>query len=93
MATPMIPEIIPEQFSHGVDTIPTLDPSVTLPLRRAPKETLRGLLERETQRLHHQPDDGLWLLGQTGRKAEPEYTDSSVVSGSPLDERHCAYWE
>ena len=30
MATPMIPEIIPEQFSHGVDTIPTLDPSVTL---------------------------------------------------------------
>jgi hypothetical protein len=26
----MIPEIIPEQFSHGVNTIPTLDPSVTL---------------------------------------------------------------
>jgi hypothetical protein len=30
MATPMIAEIIPEQFSHGVDTIPTLDPKVTL---------------------------------------------------------------
>ena len=48
----------------------------------------------ETQRFHNQPDDGLWLLGQTRCKAEqPEYTDSPIVSAPPLDERCWTYWE
>ena len=49
ISTPMIPEIIPEQFSHGVDTIPTLDPSVTL----SPQDEHRKKLHEAFQRIRN----------------------------------------
>jgi hypothetical protein len=63
MATPAIPEIIPEQFSHGVDTIPTLDPSVTLSAQDEHRKKLHEAFQRWKLRgftISQMTDYGCW---------------------------------
>jgi hypothetical protein len=63
MATPVIPEIIPERFSHGIDTIPTLDPSVTLPAQDEHRKKLHEAFQRWKLRgftISQMTDYGCW---------------------------------